>query len=395
MDVHHVSRLVVGHRQVGSDLRIETHVGEGVLRCEMRSRQVVVPVRHEHLGSLRAGQHLAHVLRGIHIGTLEVLVIPLLPDVHLEDAVDLLRVEPDLLPQIVVESRRGHRHGGITRGIRLDDVPGADAVDPEGRATRSVVLHGPRQALTEAMSEADLVVLVLDGTRDPDPSERGALEEAASDVERTVVVVNKVDRPDARLDEVVDEVYQLFFDLDAADEHIEFQIVSTVAREGRAMPGIGVPDQDADLSPLLDAIVTTIPAPAGDSEAPLQALVTNLDASDYLGRLAIGRVVQGTLRGGTQIALCHSNEEEPPLRRKLTHLLGFSGLQRYEVEDRVAGDLFVVAGFPEVEIGDTLADPVDPQPLPRLVVDEPVLRMTLGMSMVGSTTMSARMCRQR
>jgi GTP-binding protein len=231
-----------------------------------------------------------------------------------------------------------------------------------------------------ALALVDGVLLLVDAAEGPMPQTRYVLSKALDLHLPAVVVINKVDRPDARLDEVVDEVYQLFFDLDAADEHIEFQIVSTVAREGRAMPGIGVPEKDADLSPLLDAIVTTIPAPAGDSKAPLQALVTNLDASDYLGRLAIGRVVQGTLRSGTQIALCHSNEEEPPLRRKLTHLLGFSGLERYEVEDRVAGDLFVVAGFPEVEIGDTLADPKDPKPLERLTVDEPVLRMTFGVN---------------
>jgi GTP-binding protein len=109
-------------------------------------------------------------------------------------------------------------------------------------------------------------------------------------------------------------------------------------------------------------------------------LVTNLDASDYLGRLAIGRVVQGTLRTGEQVALCHSNVEEPPLRRRLTQLMGFAGLGRDAVEMRRAGDLFVVAGFPEVEIGDTLADPDDPKPLPRLEVDEPVLRMTFGVN---------------
>jgi GTP-binding protein len=109
-------------------------------------------------------------------------------------------------------------------------------------------------------------------------------------------------------------------------------------------------------------------------------LVTNLDASDYLGRLAIGRVVEGTLRRGSQVALCHSNDEEPPLKRRLTQLMGFSGLGRAEVEEAEAGDLFVVAGFPEVEIGDTLADPLDPQPLPRLSVDEPVLKMTFGVN---------------
>ncbi|MGH8913916.1 MAG: EF-Tu/IF-2/RF-3 family GTPase, partial [Acidimicrobiia bacterium] len=111
-----------------------------------------------------------------------------------------------------------------------------------------------------------------------------------------------------------------------------------------------------------------------------QALVTNLDASDYLGRLAIGRVVEGTLRRGSQVALCHASEDEPPLKRRLTQLMGFTGLGRSEIDQAAAGDLFVVAGFPEVEIGDTLADPVDPKPLPRLVVDEPVLKMTFGVN---------------
>jgi GTP-binding protein len=112
----------------------------------------------------------------------------------------------------------------------------------------------------------------------------------------------------------------------------------------------------------------------------LQALVTNLDASDYLGRLAIGRVIQGTLRAGVTVALCHADPDEPPLRRRLTQLMGFEGLRRVEVDERTAGDLFVIAGFPEVEIGDTLADPEHPVALPRLEVDEPVLRMTFGVN---------------
>jgi GTP-binding protein len=145
------------------------------------------------------------------------------------------------------------------------------------------------------------------------------------------------------------------------------------------MNGMGIPDPEADLSALLDAIVDTIPSPSGDPDAPLQALVTNLDASDYLGRLAIGRVAQGTMRAGEEVALCQSNEEAP-LKRKLTSLLGFTGLERTEVTDRVAGDLFILAGFPEVEIGDTIADVNDPKPLPRLTVDEPVLRMTFGVN---------------
>ena len=194
------------------------------------------------------------------------------------------------------------------------------------------------------------------------------------------MVINKVDRDNARADAVADEIYELFFDLDAQDHHIDFPIVSTIARQERSILGIGVPGPDDDLGALLDTIIGTIPAPGGDSDAPLQALVSNLDASDYLGRLAIGRVVEGTLRAGETVALCHSNAEEPPLRRRLTQLYGFTGLERTERDECVAGDLFVVAGFPEVEIGDTLADADDPAALPRLEVDEPVLAMTFGVN---------------
>ena len=231
-----------------------------------------------------------------------------------------------------------------------------------------------------ALALVDGVLLLVDAVEGPMPQTRYVLSKALALGLPAIVVINKVDRPDVRIDEVVDEVYQLFFDLDASEDHIEFPIISTVARQGRAIAGIAIPDLDADLSPLLDAIVDAIPSPVGDPDAPLQALVTNLDASDYLGRLAIGRVVEGTLRSGEQVALCHSNDEEPPLRRRLSHLMGFVGLGRVEVDERRAGDLFVVAGFPEVEIGDTLADTANPKALPRLEVDEPVLRMTFGVN---------------
>jgi len=231
-----------------------------------------------------------------------------------------------------------------------------------------------------ALTLVDGVLLLVDAAEGPMPQTRYVLSKALARGLPAVVVVNKVDRPDARIDEVVDEIYQLFFDLDADDSHIEFPIISSIARFGRAMAGTGIPGEGTDLSPLLDAIVETIPAPSGDPEAPLQALVTNLDASDYLGRLAIGRVVQGTMTAGSQVALCHANEAEPPLKRRLSQLMGFENLGRVDVPERVAGDLFVVAGFPEVEIGDTIADATDPRPLPRLQVDEPVLRMTFGVN---------------
>ena len=231
-----------------------------------------------------------------------------------------------------------------------------------------------------ALTLVDGVLLLVDAAEGPMPQTRYVLSKALAQGLPAVVVINKVDRPDARIEEVADEIYQLFFDLDADDRHIEFPIISSIARHGHAMVGTGIPGDDTDLAPLLDAIVENMPESSGDPNAPLQALVTNLDASDYLGRLAIGRVIQGTLRAGEKVALCHSIEEEPPLKRRLTQLMGFEHLGRIDVEDRVAGDLFVVAGFPEVEIGDTIADAADPQPLPRLEVDEPVLRMTFGVN---------------
>ncbi|MCZ6518198.1 MAG: translational GTPase TypA [Actinobacteria bacterium] len=277
----------------------------------------------------------------------------------------------------VMDSNDQERERGITILAKAASV--------EWKGTKINLVDTPGHAdfageVERALALVDGVLLLVDAAEGPMPQTRYVLSKALALHLPAVLVINKVDRPDARIDQVVDDVYQLFFDLDASDEHIEFAVISSVAREGRAMSGIGIPDEDADLSPLLDAIVDTIPSPAGDPDAPLQALVTNLDASDYLGRLAIGRVVEGTLRSGEQVALCHSNAEEPPLRRRLTQLMGFAGLGRDEVDERIAGDLFIVAGFPEVEIGDTLADPADPQPLPRLQVDEPVLRMTFGVN---------------
>ncbi len=277
----------------------------------------------------------------------------------------------------VMDSSDQERERGITilakaasidwKGTRINLVDTPGHADFGGEVERALML-------------VDGVLLLVDAAEGPMPQTRYVLTKALALGLPAVLVVNKVDRPDARIEAVVDEVYQLFFDLDAADHHIDFPIISCVARQGIAMAGIGIPEPDADLSPLLDAIVETIPTSFGDADAPLQAIVTNLDASDYLGRLAIGRVIEGTLRSGELVALCHSIEEEPPLKRKLTHLMGFTGLGRTEVEERTAGDLFVVAGFPEVEIGDTLADADDPQPLPRVEVDEPVLRMTFGVN---------------
>ena len=251
--------------------------------------------------------------------------------------------------------------------INLVDTPGH--ADFGGEVERSLAL-------------VDGVVLLVDAAEGPLPQTRYVLGKALDAGIPAVLVLNKVDRSDARPDEVLDEVYELFMDLGASDADIEFPVISAIARDAKAVVGIGMPGDGDDLTPLLQAIVDTVPEPSVDPDGPLQAIVTNLDASDYLGRLAVGRVVRGVLRKGDRVALLDEevDEGQKPLERKLSNLMGFSGIGRDEVDERVAGDLFMVAGFPEVEIGDTLADPVNPEALPRLSVDEPVLRMTFGVN---------------
>ena len=229
-----------------------------------------------------------------------------------------------------------------------------------------------------ALAMVDGILLLVDAAEGPLPQTRYVLSKALALDLPSVVVLNKVDRSDARPAEVLDEIYQLFLDLEVPDHHFDFPVMSAVAREGRACEGLGFPPADADLAPLLDAVLSTVPAPIGEPDAPLQALVTNLDASDYLGRLAVGRVIRGTLRAERPVSLIHATGAEAP--RRPSQLLAIEGLGREETDALPAGDLFVLAGFPEVQIGDTLADPEDPDPLLRLTVDEPVLRMTFGVN---------------
>ena len=274
----------------------------------------------------------------------------------------------------VMDSNDQERERGITilaksasvmwRGVKINLVDTPGHADFGGEVER-------------ALTMVDGVLLLVDAAEGPLPQTRYVLSKAVAADLPAVVVINKVDRADARPEEVLDEVYQLFLDLEVPDHHIDFPVVSAIAREGKAMVGIGMPGDDADLAPLLDAILQAVPAPLGDPHAPLQALVTNLDGSDYLGRLAIGRVMRGTLRAGRQVAVLKGGDDANVVR-KPSKVLGIVGLGRVDVEEIVAGDVFVLAGLPDVEIGDTIADPADPDPLPRLTVDEPVLRMTFG-----------------
>jgi GTP-binding protein len=279
----------------------------------------------------------------------------------------------------VLDSDDQERERGITilakaaqvtwRGVTINLVDTPGHADFGGEVERALAL-------------VDGVLLLVDAAEGPLPQTRYVLSKAIAADLPAIVVLNKVDRSDARADEVLDEVEHLFLDLAHSDHQLSFPVISAVAREGRAVKGVGMPAADADLVPLLDAILDTVPAPVHDASAPLQALVTNLDASDYLGRLAIGRVMAGVLRKGDQVAVCQRDLEDggAPVRRRLSQLFAFHGIGRDEVPEVRAGDLFIVAGIPEVEVGDTLAAADNPVPLPRLTVDEPVLRMSFGVN---------------
>lgn len=231
-----------------------------------------------------------------------------------------------------------------------------------------------------ALALVDGIVLLVDAAEGPLPQTRYVLSKALGRGLPVILVINKVDRQDARPAEVLEEVEQLFLDIANSDDQLSFPVISAVAREGRAMKGIGMPAADADLSVLLETIIATVPEPQVDPTAPLTALVTNLDASDYLGRLAIGRVHSGTMKKGDTVALWGKDTDGNPLKRRIAQLSVFDGIGRTEVEKIEAGDLFVLAGIPEVEVGDTISSPDVTAALPRLEVDEPVIRMSFGVN---------------
>ena len=253
------------------------------------------------------------------------------------------------------------RYGGTK--INIVDTPGH--ADFGGEVERGLTM-------------VDGVLLLVDASEGPLPQTRFVLRKALEAQLPVILVVNKVDRPDARIEAVVNEVYELFLDLDADETQIEFPIVYCNAKAGRASLA---PDPDAlepDLRPLLDLVLERIPAPSYDEGHPLQALVTNLDASPYVGRLALCRVAQGTIRKGQQVAWCRANGTIE--RAKVTELYVTEALDRVEADEAGQGEIIAVAGLPDVTIGETLADPDDPRPLPVIAVDEPSLSMTIGIN---------------
>ena len=256
------------------------------------------------------------------------------------------------------------------------------------------------------LSMVDGVVLLVDASEGPLPQTRFVLRKALAAKLPVILCINKVDRPDSRIAEVVDETYELFMDLldDAhtASTQLDFPIVYASARAGRASltrPKNGVmPDEDS-LESLFAAILETIPAPRYDDEAPLQAHVTNLDASPFLGRLALCRVYNGTIKKGQQAAWCRADGTIE--RVKITELLMTEALERKPVDSAGPGDIIALAGIPEITIGETLTDPDNPIPLPLITVDEPAISMTIGTNtspLVGrtkGTKVTARLIKDR
>jgi GTP-binding protein len=280
----------------------------------------------------------------------------------------------------VMDSMDLEREKGITilaknTSLRYRDVK-LNIIDTPGHADFGGEVE-------RGLTMVDGVLLLVDASEGPLPQTRFVLRKALEAKLPVILVVNKVDRPDARVAEIVDEVYELFLDLDADEHQIEFPIVYCNAKAGVAslhydaeLEG-GIPSE-GNLAPLLDLLLERIPAPMYDPELPLQALVTNLDASPYVGRLAICRVWNGSIRKGQQVAWCRADGQVQ--RAQVAELYVTDALDRVDAPEAGPGEIIAVAGIAEVTIGETLADPADPRPLPVITVDEPAMSITIGVN---------------
>jgi GTP-binding protein len=226
------------------------------------------------------------------------------------------------------------------------------------------------------MKMVDGVLLLVDSSEGPLPQTRFVLRKALELNLPPILVINKIDRPDARIQEVLNEVYDLFIDLDATEEQLEFPIVYTNAKVGIAK--LDMNDASEDLMPLFDTILKTVPAPDGDGTGVLQYLVTNIDYNDYVGRLAIGRIFSGTVKIGDTVAMINSSGEA--LKRKITTIYTFQGLERIDAKAVSAGDIVALAGIEGINIGDTITDVENPEPLPRIKVDEPTISIVFSIN---------------
>ena len=316
-----------------------------------------------------------------------------------ERAMDSGDLEREKGITILAKNTGVHYRGAAAKEAGLPDGVTINIIDTPGHADFGGEVE-------RGLSMVDGICLLIDASEGPLPQTRFVLRKALAARLPVILVINKVDRPDARIVEVVDETYELFMDLmdDASDSDqlLDFPIVYASARAGRASLNRpddgGMPDAE-NLEPLFRTILKTIPAPTYEEGAPLQAHVTNLDASPFLGRIALCRVHSGTVRKGQQVAWCRHDGSQQ--RVKITELLMTEGLDRVPAEQAGPGDIIAVAGIPEITIGETLADADDPRPLPLIAVDEPAISMTIGTNTsplagrVKSHKVTARLVRER
>ena len=278
------------------------------------------------------------------------------------------RVAERALDNIDLERERGITIMAKNTAVRYGDAI-INIVDTPGHADFGGEVE-------RTLSMVDGVLLLVDASEGPLPQTRFVLRKALARALPAIVVVNKIDRQDARPAQVLSEVYDLFIDLDATEAQIEFPVLYTNAKAGTASADAAV--QGENLRPLFEAILERVPAPGGDPAAPLQLLVANLDSSDYLGRIAIGRIFNGSVKIGDHVALSKLDGEVQ--RTRVTKLFAFDGLQRVEIEAAAAGDIVCLAGLSDITIGETITDPDDQHPIPPIHIDEPTVSMVFGVN---------------
>ncbi len=275
-----------------------------------------------------------------------------------ERAMDSNELERERGITILAKNTAVHYHDLL---INIVDTPGHADFGGEVERTLSMV---------------DGVMLLVDASEGPLPQTRFVLRKALERRLTPIVVVNKIDRPDARPQEVLNEIYDLFIDLDASEEQLDFPVLYTNAKIGTATKDQA--GDGTDLRPLFDAIVEHVPPPRGDPEGRLQLLVANLDSSDYLGRIAIGRIFNGRVKIGDMVAVCKLNSAVIPVR--VTKLFAFDGLKRIDIQQAAAGDIVCLAGIEDITIGETIADVENPVPIPPVAIDEPTVSMVFGVN---------------
>ena len=276
-----------------------------------------------------------------------------------ERAMDSNELERERGITILAKNTAVHYHDLL---INIVDTPGHADFGGEVERTLSMV---------------DGVVLLVDASEGPLPQTRFVLGKAFSRGLPPLVVINKIDRPDARVSDVLNEIFDLFIDLDASEAQLDFPIIYTNGKRGTATLDLDTPGED--LRPLFDAIVTHVPPPMGSLDAPLQILVANLDSSDYLGRIAVGRIFNGKVKIGDEVAICSPSAPEAR-KAKITKLYSFDGLKRIEIDNAAAGDIVCLAGMPDITIGETVTEVERQSIVPVVAVDEPTVSIVFGVN---------------